>query len=73
MRLSGHNSRLNPMYMLSSGLVGNGLRLQIPDLWQASSEVDASTEVPVTDAGETSGMCNLRPVLKTRYTITHNF
>jgi hypothetical protein len=37
------------MYMLSSGLVGHGPRLWIPDV------------LPATDACETSGIRNLRP------------
>jgi hypothetical protein len=46
------------MYMVSSGLVGHCIRLQITDfhlhLWQTSSEMAA------TDTGETLGICNLR-------------
>ena len=37
------------LYMVSSGLVGHGLRLQILQ------------KMPATDAGKTSGICNLRP------------
>ena len=56
------------MYMMSSGLVGRGLRLEIlevsPESVAGISELVASTaasEVPATDPGETSGIYTLRP------------
>ena len=42
-------SQLVLIYMVTSGLVCRGLRLQIPEV------------LPTTHAGETSGICNMRP------------
>ena len=67
--------------MVSSGLMGYGLRLQIPDVSSAYVSgifrsggfnycfriaLEARVEqpplkMPATDAGETPGICNLRP------------